>query len=44
MTTLLSELKLVPPEDFSGTATISTSVTSTETDAEKARLQMIALR
>ena len=33
MTTLLSELKLVPPEDFSGTATISTSVTSTETGA-----------
>ena len=35
MTTLLSELKLVPPEDFSGTATISTSVTSTEKNADE---------
>ena len=45
MTTLLSEVKLVPPEDFSGTATITTSVTSTEKLVQmKASLQMIALR
>ena len=35
MTTLLSEVKLVPPEDYSGTSTITTSVTSIETDAEE---------
>ena len=37
MTTLLSELKLVPPEDFSGTATITTSVTSTEKNADESQ-------
>ena len=30
MTILLSEVKLVPPEDYSGTSTITTSVTSRE--------------
>ena len=35
MTTLLSQVKLVPPEDYSGTSTITTSVTSKETGAEK---------
>ena len=37
MTTLLSELKLVPPEDYSGTSTITTSVTSIETGAEESQ-------
>ena len=37
MTTLLSEVKLVPPEDYSGTSTITTSVTSIETDAEESQ-------
>ena len=37
MTTLLSQVKLVPPEDYSGTSTITTSVTSIETDAEESQ-------
>ena len=35
ITTLLSEIKLVPPEDYSGTATVTTSVTSSEVGAEE---------
>ena len=37
MTTLLSQVKLVPPEDYSGTSTITTSVTSKETGAEESQ-------
>ena len=37
MTTLLSEVKLVPPEDYSGTSTITVSVTSKETGAEESQ-------
>ena len=37
MTTLLSEVKLVPPEDYSGTSTITTSVTSKEVGAEESQ-------
>ena len=40
MTTLLSEVKLVPPEDYSGTSTITTSVTSKEKKQMKARQQL----
>jgi hypothetical protein len=37
MTTLLSEVKLIPPEDYSGTSSITTSVTSKETGAEESQ-------
>ena len=37
MTTLLSEVKLVPPEDYSGTSTITTSVTSREDGATESQ-------
>ena len=37
MTTLLSEIKLVPPEDYSGTSTITTSVTSKEIGADESQ-------
>ena len=35
MTLLLSEVKLKPPEDYSGTSTITTSVTSREDGADR---------
>ena len=44
ITTLLSEIKLVPPEDYSGTATVTTSVTSSEVGAEESAQQLTALR
>ena len=37
ITTILSEVKLVPPEDYSGTTTITTSVTSTKVDAQESQ-------
>ena len=43
MTTLLSEVKLVPPEDYSGTSTITTSVTSREMGQQRASRQLIVL-
>ena len=37
ITTILSEVKLVPPEDYSGTTTITASVTSTDNGAAESQ-------